>query len=101
MPGGLSELMAECESLGMFERSAALAVFHGDLRSAVVVSADKFFLFFFMSVLLDSLSCPRLKGQEKRSLRRTQKGKGEKKWNQVSRKDVASPSTQNLRSIRS
>jgi hypothetical protein len=27
--------MEECEAMGMYERSATLAIFHGDLRAAV------------------------------------------------------------------
>ena len=39
MPEGLGDLMLECERLHQYERSAALAVFHGDLRAAVKVLA--------------------------------------------------------------
>jgi hypothetical protein len=31
----LSQMMGDCELLGHYERSAALAVWHGDLRGAV------------------------------------------------------------------
>ena len=44
MPDGLSELMSECEEAQHFERSAALAVFHGDLRAAVLVSKTSAYL---------------------------------------------------------
>lgn len=33
----LARIMEECEALSHYERSAALAVFHGDLRAAVQV----------------------------------------------------------------
>eukprot|EP00752_Nemacystus_decipiens_P003707 g3416.t1 len=35
VPAGLGELMRECEEQRQYPRSAALAVFHGDLRAAV------------------------------------------------------------------
>ena len=38
VPDGLSERMSECEEAQRYDRSAALAVFHGDLRAAVLVS---------------------------------------------------------------
>lgn len=37
VPDGLGERMAECEEVQQYERSAALAVFHGDLGAAIKV----------------------------------------------------------------